>query len=84
MAYLHTGETTYPIRIGHEFCGSVATVGEGVDPSWVGRIRSMSSLPIRGQVTSSTSTRLLEGERALVARCAGGIAGLIGWIPAKA
>jgi threonine dehydrogenase-like Zn-dependent dehydrogenase len=37
MAYLRTGEAAYPIRIGHEWCGVVASVGEGVDPAWVGR-----------------------------------------------
>lgn len=37
MAYLHTGQAEYPIRIGHEWAGSVASVGDGVDPSWVGR-----------------------------------------------
>jgi threonine dehydrogenase-like Zn-dependent dehydrogenase len=37
MAYLHTGLAGYPIRIGHEWAGVVASVGEGVDPSWVGR-----------------------------------------------
>jgi threonine dehydrogenase-like Zn-dependent dehydrogenase len=37
MAYLHTGQAEYPIRIGHEWTGTVASVGEGVDPGWVGR-----------------------------------------------
>ena len=37
MSYLHTGEAAYPIRIGHEWAGTVASVGAGVDPSWVGR-----------------------------------------------
>jgi threonine dehydrogenase-like Zn-dependent dehydrogenase len=37
MAYLATGEAAYPIRIGHEWCGRVSSVGEGVDPSWLGR-----------------------------------------------
>ncbi len=37
MAYLHTGEAEYPIRIGHEWAGVVASVGDGVDSSWVGR-----------------------------------------------
>ncbi len=37
MAYLHTGEAAYPMRIGHEWCGVVAATGAGVDPSWVGR-----------------------------------------------
>ena len=37
MEYLHTGQASYPIRIGHEWVGSVAAVGAGVDPSWIGR-----------------------------------------------
>jgi threonine dehydrogenase-like Zn-dependent dehydrogenase len=37
MQYLHAGHAAFPIRIGHEWVGSVATVGEGVDPDWVGR-----------------------------------------------
>jgi threonine dehydrogenase-like Zn-dependent dehydrogenase len=37
MAYLHTGEAEYPVRIGHEWCGVVTETGDGVDPSWVGR-----------------------------------------------
>jgi len=37
MAYLHTGQAAYPIRIGHEWAGVVASVGDGVDPSWIGR-----------------------------------------------
>ena len=36
MAYLATGEAAYPVRIGHEWCGVVSAVGEGVDPSWLG------------------------------------------------
>ena len=37
MSYLHSGEAEYPIRIGHEWCGAVASVGPGVDPAWIGR-----------------------------------------------
>jgi Alcohol dehydrogenase GroES-like domain len=37
MAYLHQGHAKYPVRPGHEWCGTVAAVGEGVDPAWVGR-----------------------------------------------
>jgi len=37
MAYLHTGEAAYPVRIGHEWCGTVSAVGAGVDPAWAGR-----------------------------------------------
>ncbi|MCA2214291.1 zinc-dependent alcohol dehydrogenase [Jidongwangia harbinensis] len=37
MTYLHTGEAAYPIRIGHEWCGTVSAVGAEADPDWVGR-----------------------------------------------
>jgi threonine dehydrogenase-like Zn-dependent dehydrogenase len=37
MAYLHEGHARFPMRLGHEWAGTVSTVGEGVDPSWVGR-----------------------------------------------
>jgi threonine dehydrogenase-like Zn-dependent dehydrogenase len=36
MAYLHQGFAQFPMRIGHEWCGTVSAVGPGVDPSWVG------------------------------------------------
>ena len=37
MAYLHQGHSSYPMRLGHEWAGRVATVGEGVDTVWIGR-----------------------------------------------
>jgi threonine dehydrogenase-like Zn-dependent dehydrogenase len=37
MAYLHQGHAAYPIRLGHEWCGTVSAVGDGVDPAWLGR-----------------------------------------------
>jgi threonine dehydrogenase-like Zn-dependent dehydrogenase len=37
MAYLHQGHAAYPLRLGHEWCGTVAAVGEGVDRAWLGR-----------------------------------------------
>jgi threonine dehydrogenase-like Zn-dependent dehydrogenase len=37
MAYLHSGHASYPIRLGHEWAGTVASVGTGVDSAWVGR-----------------------------------------------
>lgn len=37
MAYLHSGHAQYPMRLGHEWCGTVSAVGDGVDPSWLGR-----------------------------------------------
>src|SRR3954464_8592592 len=36
MSYLHSGQARYPMRIGHEWAGTVARVGEGVDDSWLG------------------------------------------------
>ena len=37
MAYLHQGHATYPMRLGHEWCGAVSAVGDGVDPAWAGQ-----------------------------------------------
>lgn len=37
MAYLHSGHAAYPMRLGHEWCGTVRAVGEGVDAAWLGR-----------------------------------------------
>ncbi|MFC9605197.1 zinc-binding dehydrogenase [Streptomyces niveus] len=37
MSYLHDGHAAYPMRIGHEWCGTVSAVGEGVDSGWLGR-----------------------------------------------
>lgn len=37
MAYLHSGQAAYPMRLGHEWCGIVARVGAGVDKTWQGR-----------------------------------------------
>src|SRR5947199_6079792 len=37
MAYLHDGNASFPIRIGHEWTGVVGAVGEGVDRGWLGR-----------------------------------------------
>jgi threonine dehydrogenase-like Zn-dependent dehydrogenase len=37
MSYFHTGDASYPLRPGHEWCGRVVEVGDGVDPAWVGR-----------------------------------------------
>jgi len=37
MAYLHQGHAGYPMRLGHEWCGTVSAVGAGVDPQWMGR-----------------------------------------------
>jgi threonine dehydrogenase-like Zn-dependent dehydrogenase len=37
MSYFETGDASYPLRPGHEWCGRVLEVGEGVDSAWVGR-----------------------------------------------
>jgi threonine dehydrogenase-like Zn-dependent dehydrogenase len=37
MAYLHQGHARYPMRLGHEWCGVVSALGDGVDPAWLGR-----------------------------------------------
>jgi threonine dehydrogenase-like Zn-dependent dehydrogenase len=37
MSYLRDGQARYPVRIGHEWCGTVAEVGPDVDPGWLGR-----------------------------------------------
>jgi threonine dehydrogenase-like Zn-dependent dehydrogenase len=37
MQYLHEGHARFPLRLGHEWMGTVATVGDDVDPAWIGR-----------------------------------------------
>ena len=37
MAYFQTGEANYPIRLGHEWCGTVSSVGDSVDRAWIGK-----------------------------------------------
>lgn len=37
MDYVERGITTYPLVLGHEGCGTVSTIGAGVDASWLGR-----------------------------------------------
>ncbi|MEU4625325.1 alcohol dehydrogenase catalytic domain-containing protein [Actinoplanes sp. NPDC023801] len=37
MSYLHSGVSSYPLRPGHEWSGTVRAVGPGVDDSWAGR-----------------------------------------------
>ncbi len=37
MTYLATGDATFPMRIGHEWCGRVVDVGATSDESWLGR-----------------------------------------------
>ncbi len=37
MPHLASGRAHYPLRPGHEWCGAVAAVGDGVDSGWLGR-----------------------------------------------
>ena len=37
MEYLRQGHARYPMVLGHEWCGTVSAVGQGVDESWLGR-----------------------------------------------
>jgi threonine dehydrogenase-like Zn-dependent dehydrogenase len=37
MQYLHQGQARFPMRLGHEWAGTVSAVGDGVDPGWIGR-----------------------------------------------
>lgn len=37
MQYLHEGHAQFPMRIGHEWMGTVSAIGEGADPAWLGR-----------------------------------------------
>jgi threonine dehydrogenase-like Zn-dependent dehydrogenase len=37
MAYVEQGRMTFPMRLGHEWTGTVTSIGEGVDIAWVGK-----------------------------------------------
>ncbi|WP_028048165.1 zinc-binding dehydrogenase [Cellulomonas sp. URHD0024] len=37
MQYLHEGLAEFPLRLGHEWMGTVSAVGDGVDRRWLGR-----------------------------------------------
>jgi threonine dehydrogenase-like Zn-dependent dehydrogenase len=37
MAYLREGHARYPMRLGHEWCGTVTAVGTAADEGWLGR-----------------------------------------------
>jgi threonine dehydrogenase-like Zn-dependent dehydrogenase len=37
MQYLLEGHAQFPMRLGHEWAGTVSSVGAGVDPGWIGR-----------------------------------------------
>jgi threonine dehydrogenase-like Zn-dependent dehydrogenase len=36
LAYFALGKTRFPLRPGHEWCGVVSALGDGVDPGWLG------------------------------------------------
>ncbi|HEX3779833.1 MAG TPA: alcohol dehydrogenase catalytic domain-containing protein [Pseudonocardiaceae bacterium] len=36
MAYFRDGQAAYPMRLGHEWCGRVSSVGAEVESDWVG------------------------------------------------
>ena len=36
LAYFAQGKIAFPIRPGHEWCGVVSALGDGVDPGWLG------------------------------------------------
>ncbi|SFK19672.1 zinc-dependent alcohol dehydrogenase [Amycolatopsis sacchari] len=37
MQYLHDGHAHFPLRLGHEWSGTVTAVGDGVSSEWLGR-----------------------------------------------
>jgi threonine dehydrogenase-like Zn-dependent dehydrogenase len=37
MQYLHEGHARFPMRLGHEWSGTVSAIGDGVDEAWIGR-----------------------------------------------
>jgi threonine dehydrogenase-like Zn-dependent dehydrogenase len=37
MPYLLDGHAKFPMRLGHEWTGTVSKIGEGVDPRWLGQ-----------------------------------------------
>jgi threonine dehydrogenase-like Zn-dependent dehydrogenase len=37
MVYLQQGHAHYPMRLGHEWCGTVSAVGADVEEGWLGR-----------------------------------------------
>ena len=37
LAYFTRGKSRFPLRPGHEWCGRVSAIGDGVNPRWLGR-----------------------------------------------
>jgi threonine dehydrogenase-like Zn-dependent dehydrogenase len=57
MAYLHTGDAAYPMRIGHEWCGVVTAAGSADGESWLGRRVTGDTMLGCGQCARCTSGR---------------------------
>lgn len=77
MSYLHTGRAAYPMRLGHEWSGTVTEVGDGVDASWIGRRTTGDTM-----LGCGTCTRCLAGRHHVCARLveigiSGGFAGAL-------
>jgi threonine dehydrogenase-like Zn-dependent dehydrogenase len=63
MAYLEQGHASYPVRIGHEWCGTVSTLGPGVDPAWLDRRVTGDTM-----IGCGTCTRCLSGRQHVCAK----------------
>ncbi|WP_230686341.1 zinc-dependent alcohol dehydrogenase [Catellatospora vulcania] len=63
MAYLHEGHARFPMRLGHEWAGVVRSVGDGVEPAWLGR-RVMGDT----MLGDGTCRRCLRGHQHVCAR----------------
>ena len=63
MAYLHQGHASYPLRPGHEWCGVVASAGEGAGAAWLGRRVTGDTM-----LGCGTCYRCLDGRQHICAR----------------
>jgi threonine dehydrogenase-like Zn-dependent dehydrogenase len=63
MAYLAQGVSSYPLRPGHEWAGTVVAVGSGVDGSWLGRRVTGDTM-----LGDGTCRRCLRGHQHICAR----------------
>ena len=63
MAYLHQGHASYPLRPGHEWCGVVASAGEGAGAGWLGRRVTGDTM-----LGCGTCYRCLDGRQHICAR----------------
>ena len=57
MAYLRQGLAAYPLRLGHEWCGTVTSIGPEVSPSWQGAFVTGDTMLGCGVCTRCTSGR---------------------------